>query len=249
MQYNDKMCKVYSRNRIRIGGFYNSNKGNKNSRIKNKIKKVTPSFMVMVIAILTCYTIWNAINPVFETICEDKAKAIATEITNEETTKVMNKYNYDTFFTVEKDENQNVKLITANVLKINVVTSDIALNIQKALNESERASTSIPLGSVTGIKMFSGMGPRISIKLATVGNVETDLKSEFVAQGVNQTIHRVYLEINSTVNILTSFSTIQRTITNQVLIAENVILGEIPSTYYNFEGSTDEESTALEIVE
>ena len=139
-------------------------------------------------------------------------------------------------------------MITANVLQINQVTSDIALYIQNALKENENNEVYISTGSLTGIKLFSGSGPRIPIQLATVGNVLTDLKSEFVAQGVNQTLHRVYMEVVTTVNILTPFSTIEKSITNQVLIAENVIIGNIPSTYYNLNG-IDNQSDLLEMVE
>ena len=198
--------------------------------------------------LVTCLVVWNSINPIFEAICEDEAKSIATKVTNEETTKIMNQYNYDTFFTVEKDENGNVQMITANVLKVNQITSDIALNIQKALEDSEKNKIYISLGAITGIRILSGVGPKIEIKIASAGNVETDLRSEFVAQGVNQTIHRVYLDIKTNVKILTSFSTIQSSIENQVLIAENVILGEIPSTYYNFNGIENKDEV-LDVVE
>ena len=66
--------------------------------------------------------------------------------------------------------------------------------------------------------------------------METDLKSEFIAQGINQTLHRVYLQVKCEVTILTPFNNITSSITNQVLLVENVIVGNVPSTYYNLEG-------------
>ena len=246
MQYQPKnIYKIYSRKRINLGFLKNTPKAH---RSRKKLKKIIPILCIFLIAIITFFSIWNCINPIFETICEDKAKSVATIITNDETTKVMNKYNYDTFFTVEKDEKGNVQMINANVLKINQVTSDIAVNIQKTLESNEKNKIYISLGAITGIRFLSGMGPRIGIRIVSSGNVDTNLKSEFVAQGVNQTIHRVYLEIKTNVNILTSFSTIESSIENQVLIAENVIIGEIPSTYYNFEG-VDGQDEALRLVE
>ena len=162
----------------------------------------------------------------------------------------MNKYNYDTFFTIEKDEKENVKVITANVLKINQVTSDIALEIQKSLEKNENNKIYISAGALIGIKFLSGAGPRIPLTITSTGNIDTDLRSEFVSQGVNQTVHRVYLDIKTNVSILSSFNTIEKTIENQVLIAENVIVGEIPSTYYNFEGSASTgEEEALRLIE
>lgn len=103
-------------------------------------------------------------------------------------------------------------------------------------------------GSFTGISLLAGRGPGIKIKISSVGNVETDLKSEFISQGINQTLHRVYLQVKCEVSILTPFENITRDITNQVLIAENVIIGKIPSTYYNLEGIENKAQT-LEVVE
>lgn len=245
MEYQPKNYKIYSRKRMNLAFFNNTPRAHK---FRRKLKKIMPFCFSLIIAIATCLVVWNSINPIFEAICEDEAKSIATKVTNEETTKIMNQYNYDTFFTVEKDENGNVQMITANVLKVNQITSDIALNIQKALEDSEKNKIYISLGAITGIRILSGVGPKIEIKIASAGNVETDLRSEFVAQGVNQTIHRVYLDIKTNVKILTSFSTIQSSIENQVLIAENVILGEIPSTYYNFNGIENKDEV-LDVVE
>ena len=246
MQYQPKNSyKIYSRPRLNIAFFKNSPKSHR-SRIR--IKKIMPIALVVFIAILTCFSVWNFINPIFESLCEDKAKSVATIITNEETTNIMKKYNYDTFFTIEKDDNGNVQMINANVLKINEVTSDIAVNIQNRLDEKQKNSVYLAIGAITGISYLSGSGPRIRLNICSSGSVDTDLKSEFISQGVNQTMHRVYLDIKTNVIILTSFKTIQKTIENQVLIAENVIVGNIPSTYYNFEGTNGDEE-ALRLIE
>lgn len=95
---------------------------------------------------------------------------------------------------------------------------------------------------------MAGKGPGIKITISSIGNVETDLRSEFIAQGINQTLHRIYLQVKCEVSILTPFEDISREITNQVLLAESVIVGKIPNTYYNLEG-LNSNSNALEIIE
>ena len=224
-----KNYKIYSRKRFCL-----SPKGN--SRFKQKIKKITPLCGVVIVAFCTFYLIWRSIDPIFETICKDEAKSIATHITNEESTVVMKRYSYDQFFTIQKDENDKIQMVSANILTINEITSDSALNIQKRLNDTADENIKISLGSATGIKLLAGSGPKVNLKIATVGSVDTDLKSEFIEQSINHTLHRVYLNIECKVNILTPFSTIEDRIYNQVLLAENVIVGEIPNTYYNLEG-------------
>ena len=102
-------------------------------------------------------------------------------------------------------------------------------------------------GSFTGWKLLSGRGPGVKIRISSIGNVETSLKSEFTAQGINQTLHRIYLEVICNVKVLTPFKDIERKITNRILLAENVIVGHIPDNYYNLEGLN--KSDAMEVVE
>ena len=246
MQYQPKEdYKIYSRPRLNLAFLKNTPKSHKSRR---KIKNIMPVVSIFLVAIITCFSIWNFVNPIFETLCKDKAKSVATMITNEETTKIIEKYNYDTFFTIQKDEKGSIQIINANVLRINQVTSDIAVAIQKALDNNEKNKIYIYSGAITGIRFLSGTGPRIPLKIASVGNIDTDLRSEFISQGVNQTLHRVYLNVKTNVSILSSFKTIESSIENQALIAEHVIIGEIPSNYYNFNGMKNGEE-ALRLVE
>ena len=96
--------------------------------------------------------------------------------------------------------------------------------------------------------MLSGRGPGVKIRISSIGNIETNLNSEFTSQGINQTLHRIYVDISCNVKVLTPFKDIKRKITNKVLLAENVIVGNIPDTYYNLEGLNGT-SDALEMVE
>ena len=96
--------------------------------------------------------------------------------------------------------------------------------------------------------MLSGRGPGVKIRISSIGNIETNLNSEFTSQGINQTLHRIYVDINCNVKVLTPFKDIERKITNKVLLAENVIVGHIPDNYYNLEGLNGT-SDALEMVE
>ena len=85
------------------------------------------------------------------------------------------------------------------------------------------------------------------MSIIPVGQVTTEVKTEFKAQGINQTVYRIYLEIICNVDIVTSYKTIETKITNQVLLEETVIVGGVPETYYNLEGLQDGE--AMEFID
>ena len=236
--------KIYSRPRIRLPKIFFSSGGDKNLTRKQKIVKI---FIIIVIAFSTVKIVLDAISPIFEALCEDKAKSIATIISNNEATNVMKDHTYDELFTIEKDKDGNITMIKSNVIQINEIISDVAVKIQNSINERVKENIKITIGSFTGSKLLSGRGPGIPIKISSIGNVETDLRSEFSAQGINQTLHRVYLQVDCEVSILTPYNTISEKVSNQVLLIENVIVGKIPNTYYNLDGI--DSNNALDIIE
>ena len=236
--------KIYSRPRIRLPKIFFSNGGDKSLKRKQKIAKI---FIIMVIAFSTVKIVLDAISPIFNALCEDKAKSIATIISNNEATNVMKDHTYDELFTIEKDNDGNITMIKSNVIPINEIISDVAVKIQNLINERGKENIKIAIGSFTGSKLLSGRGPGIPIKISSIGNVETDLRSEFSAQGINQTLHRLYLQVDCEVCILTPYNTISEKVSNQVLLIENVIVGKIPNTYYNLDGI--DSSNVLDIIE
>lgn len=239
------MPKIYSRPRIQIPKALIGTGKKLNSKKGRKLIKIV---FILSIAFATVKVVLDAVLPIFDTLCENKAKSIATMISNEQATIVMREHSYDELFTIDKDSSGNISMIRANVVPINEIISDVANKIQEKIDQEGRDDLEIALGSFTGFSLLAGKGPGIKIRISSIGNVETDLRSEFTAQGINQTLHRVYLQVKCQVSILTPFQDITRDITNQVLLAENVIVGKIPNTYYNLEGLNGT-SDALELVE
>ena len=232
--------KIFTRRRINIPKIL------KTKKPKN-VKKLIKIFVILLIAILVAKCVMNAVTPIIEERCKSLANSISTRICNEQATRVMADYEYGDFCEIIKDENNNVKMISVNMITINKIISDIPVYILDELNKEENNTFNIRLGSFTGSKLLSGFGPNIKIKMMTDGEIETDLRTEFVDAGINQTLHRIYLNIKCDVSILTPYSVIKDEIYNQVLLTEGVIVGNIPETYYNLEGlNTDQ---MLETVE
>ena len=224
--------KIYSRTRIKLPKIFNAQNSKMPKEKRNKIIKI---MVIVIIAIFTMKLILDAILPIFDKLCEDKAKAIATVVSNDQATFVMSQHTYDELYTIEKDETGNT-LIRANVVPINNLISDLTERIQNEFNKVEEPEITIPVGALSGLYFLSGAGPNISIKISVTGTVDTDIKSEFIAQGINQTLHRVYVVFDCNMKIITPTKTYEKQVLNQVIIAENVIVGNIPDSYYNLEG-------------
>lgn len=223
--------KIYSRDRIKLPQLFSNNRNYSNNIFVNIV-------IVIVVAVFTYSIIVKAINPIIEEQCKDNAKNIASKIANEQASIIMNNYKYEDIITIVRDSNGNIKMLQTNIKSVNELTSDIPLKIIEEFKKENNSNISIYLGSILGLKMLSATGPKMHVKIANIGNVDTTLESQFTAQGINQTLHRIYLSLDCEATILTPYSTIKQKITNQILIAESVIVGNVPDSYYNIQ-STD----------
>lgn len=225
--------KIPIRNAWKSVGLLDNDNGSQNSIVKRKSFKL---IIALIVAVLFYQFILRSVEPVFETMCEEKVKSIATVISNQESTKAMNKYQYEELYTIEKDASGNVTFIKSNVAPINNMISDLTEGIQNRFDDLDKSQICIPAGNLFGVYFLSGVGPDIPVKVATSGTIDTEIKSEFVSKGINQTLHRVYVNFQCSVKILTPIKNYEKSITNQFIIAENVIVGNIPDTYYNLDG-------------
>ena len=150
----------------------------------------------VLIAISSIY-FFNNITPTIKVACESRAKALGVQITEETVREFIENVEYETLMNITYNEQGKIIAINANIIELNKLSSAISYNIQEKLNNLDKVSVSIPAGRIMGLNVFSGYGPDIAIKLAPMGNIETKFNTEFSSQGINQTKHTIYMNIQS----------------------------------------------------
>ena len=207
------MEKIYSRKKINLS------------------KEYKLVLAVLITAILTvCYLV-KTIGPTFNQLCLNEAKSVATQIVHETIDEVMEKYGYNDLVTLVKDKEGKIVSMQANIAIINKIISQISLKIQDKIDNTPNRDIYIRLGSFTGIKLLSGRGPKVPIRISSIGNINTEVMSEFTSTGINQSIHRIFTNITCKIEVLTPFNTISNEIEENIILAENVIIGNIPENY------------------
>lgn len=207
------MEKIYSRKKINLS------------------KEYKLVLAVLITAILTvCYLV-KTIGPTFKQLCLNEAKSVATKIVHETIDEVMEKYGYNDLVTLVKDKEGKIVSMQANIAIINKIISQISLKIQDKIDNTPNRDIYIRLGSFTGIKLLSGRGPKVPIRISSIGNIKTEVMSEFTSTGINQSIHRIFTNITCKIEVLTPFNTISNEIEEKIILAENVIIGNIPENY------------------
>lgn len=225
--------KLYSRRRIRLPDF-------NELRNINSFKVILLIMLASILLVIVCFL--KTAYPVFKASCETAAASKGNKIINDEVNKVMKDYSYNTLIKIEKDTNGNITFIEADTAKINDIVSKIISNIQTRFDGIPRINVFINMGSVSGISMLKNWDPKFEIELESAGNLNADVKTEFESVGINQTQHKVFLQIDARVGILTPFETFGSDIHSNVILTEAIIVGEVPSSYYDLDGVQDLES-------
>ena len=218
--------KIYSRPRIRF-------RNKKNQSSKQKIKKLILKIIIIIFILLVIF--FKAAYPIFIASCETEATSTAINILNDEVNEAMIIYTYDDLVNVVKDDNGSVSYIEAKIVPINQLITEITGNIQAEIDNTDSVIVDINLGTISGISILSNISPKLKIKLESGGAIESEISSEFTSVGINQTLHRIYLNLECKIEILTPFETIAKSISAEVLLTETIIVGDVPSSYYNYD--------------
>ena len=138
---------------------------------------------------------------------------------------------YEDLVTVTRDETGSIVAVAANALKINKIARDTASISQSNLKNLSLNGIPVPLGALTGIEAFAGLGPSIQFRIIPVSSVSCDFYSTFESVGINQTKHSIYLNIIADISIVMPSRTENFAVLTEILVGESVIIGKIPDTY------------------
>lgn len=143
-------------------------------------------------------------------------------------------YGYDYFVTIDRDESGAVTAIKANMARINALSSELLSDIVEAADRGV-LSLSIPIGNILGSSLLLGKGPDIPVDITLLTSSRVDFKNELSAAGINQTKHEMKLDVVVDIDVVLPWRTVSTQVVTEILIAETVIVGEVPQTYLNME--------------
>ncbi len=138
---------------------------------------------------------------------------------------------YEDLVHIERNENGDIVSVAANPLKINKIARDTASISQSNLKNLSLNGIPVPLGALTGIEAFAGLGPSIHFRIIPVSSVSCDFSSTFESVGINQTKHSIYLNVIADISIVMPSRTENFAVPTEILVGESVIVGTVPDAY------------------
>lgn len=166
-------------------------------------------------------------------------RAVTTNAVNLAATSVLSDgLTYEMLFDIVKDKDGNISMIKANSPQINKIARQIANLAQANLDSLGTQEIQIAAGTFTGLALLMGFGPDVTIKITPIGMANCDFVSFFQSAGINQTLHKIYIDVYADVSIVTPIDQPTIQVKAEVLVCENLIVGKIPQTYLNLYDSS-----------
>lgn len=169
-------------------------------------------------------------------IAVSDASDIVTVQINKAIAQLMAESDYSGGFFVdfEKNDRGEVTAISSNMARINALSAKILDRVVGA-TDNRTLVVEIPLGNLTGISLLMGRGPAVPVRIIALTSSRVEFHNSIVTAGINQTKHQISLEVIVDIDILIPWATESAQVTTEVLIADTILVGQVPETYFNIQ--------------
>lgn len=147
---------------------------------------------------------------------------------------------YQSFVSLQQNLNGETTALTTDTVLINRLQGELLEKILQTLQETRQITLQLPLGSLSGVQFLAGRGPLVTLRLRPVGLVKTKIINQFDEAGINQTRHRIQLQVTVDMLSLLPGYRISSQAQSNIILAETIIVGLVPDAYTEVYGGTDD---------
>ena len=199
-------------------------------RIRNWLRGI---LIILVLLIVLLLSLRSKYRLVIHDLAQTQVKNSTSDLTNDAIAKqiALGQIQYDRIVFFEKDLDGRITALKTNMTEVNRLKTDILNIINDEILALDTSDIGIPLGSLFFPEILSGKGPAIPVHILSIRNSDANFVSHFSQAGINQTLHRLNMEVSIDVAVLVLGQTSSFTMTSEVVVAETVIVGDVPQTY------------------
>lgn len=205
-------------------------------RIRNTVQLL---FLLFILFFAVFLMLRGKYRDVIRELAEVQVKNTTSDLTNDAIARQIAEgiIQYDRIVYFEKDLDGKITALKTNMGEINRLKTDILNIINDEILSLDTSDIGIPIGSLFFPEFFSGRGPAIPVRILSIRNSDAGFVSDFTHAGINQTLHQLTMEVSVDVAVLVLAQTSSFTITSEVVVAETVIVGDVPGTFLQTGGN------------
>lgn len=194
------------------------------------------AFLTAVLALWVVFFATAQLRPLLESLATTRVSNTVNRIVSEAVAEAIEDgaIRYESLISFEKDTEGRVTAVHSNMAAFNRLQSSILDIILTRVDQVSARELSIPIGTLSGTALLAGRGPRISVRMESVGSSSARFENTFSSAGINQTKHQIVLNIDVYVSILLPGFATATKVSNTFTVAETIIVGSVPETYTYF---------------
>lgn len=179
--------------------------------------------------------------PMVFSLAEARSAAMASQVLSGALAEAIGDgIGYDDLMNVRMDQSGQVALLSANTMRMNQLADRAGQAALRRLNNMSSERVTVPLGAALGMTLFAGSGPGVPVSIVPIGSIYTDFATEFEACGINQTRHKVYLQVTASIRIVIPTGAKTTQVSANMLVAESIIVGRVPEGFVGYDLNEDE---------
>lgn len=193
-----------------------------------------PLALGLLLAFLLIRWFDSSLRPQLVTIAEAQLKNHLIQAANRSVTQSLagESISYSDMVTLQTA--QGVSTLVTDTAALNRLRSVVLDDVIRQLEALDNHSLSVPLGALTGIDLLSAIGPKLPVKIVSVASADGLYRNDFIDAGINQTLHRIMLDISVDAGLLLPGGVVKLTVTAPICISETIIIGQVPQTFLNW---------------
>ena len=202
--------------------------------MRNRLRQIFRFICLVVVICVVLFAIFRIrYRDVIRTLSQTQVRNSTSDLINDAIDRQIETGNiqYDRIVYFEKDLEGRITALKTNMSEVNRLKTDILNIINDEILALDTMDIGIPLGSLFLPQFFSGKGPHIPVHILSIRNSDATFASNFSQAGINQTIHQLTMVVNIDVAMLVLGKTSSFTVTSEVVVAETVIVGDVPQTF------------------
>ena len=208
--------------------------------MRRRIRRLLQLLLVLLAAVFLAFLMLRSrYRDVIRDLAETQVKNTTSDLTNDAIAKQIadGVIQYDRIVYFEKDLDGRITALKTNMSEVNRLKTDILNLIHDEILALDTSDIGIPLGSLFLPELFSGKGPAIPVRILSIRNSDATFSSKFSQAGINQTLHQLTMIVSVDVAVLVLGQTSSFTVNSEVVVAETVIVGDVPSTFLQTGGN------------
>lgn len=202
--------------------------------MRYRLKKILRLILLLlIVALIILFVFRGKFYAAIRSLAETQVMNTTSDLINDAIDEQIESGNiqYDRIVYFEKDLDGRITALKTNMSEVNKLKTAILNLINDEILALDTSDLGIPLGSFILPEFLAGKGPCIPIYILSIRNSDASFYSNFTEAGINQTLQQLNMEVSVDVAVLILGKTNHFTVCSQVVVAETVIVGQVPNTF------------------